>query len=448
MKKSSKIRLLSFSAAFLLTLGGFLLDSRLSLHLQKTDLEYAYRRALNDLCDYVSGLHSTLEKAAYVNTPMLQNTVCAKLMEQSGGAKAAMAILPFSQERGGQISRFLAQVGDYALALSRKVSSGKQLSKEELQSFLTMEEYARRLNEALSEMQTELDEKEGEIGRTQSVLNNVDDLSSLPEFDDGLEETVREFTQFPSLLYDGPFSDHIARREALFLQDKSEVTREEAQKRAAAFLDCTPEELQDGGETGTALASFVFLCGEKRICVTKKGGEIAYCKSSLSPREENLSEQEAVKAARKLLEAAGISSLQESYTLKSEQRCTINFSYVTEDELQVMCYPDLIKVSIELEKGSLVEYDASGYLMNHHERQLQAPILDQEEAVQNKSPLLNDKSSRLALIPTPGLHEVLCWEYLCENEKGQEFLLYLNAQSGMEEQLYLMQETPGGKLAF
>ena len=112
-----------------------------------------------------------------------------------------------------------------------------------------------------------------------------------------------------------------------------------------------------------------------------------------------------------------------------------------------MCYPDLIKVTVELNEGSLVEYDATGYLMNHQPRGLQVPSLDKEEAKKNMSPLLREKSASLALIPTPGLHEVLCWEFHCENDRGQEFLLYLNAQSGMEEQLYLMQKTEGGTLA-
>ena len=56
MKKSTKVRLASFSAAFLLVLGGLLLDTRLLLNSSKTELEYTYRRALNDLSDYVSGL--------------------------------------------------------------------------------------------------------------------------------------------------------------------------------------------------------------------------------------------------------------------------------------------------------------------------------------------------------------------------------------------------------
>ena len=52
MKKIDKGSARLFSAAFLLVLGGLLLDTRLLLNSSKTELEYTYRRALNDLSDY------------------------------------------------------------------------------------------------------------------------------------------------------------------------------------------------------------------------------------------------------------------------------------------------------------------------------------------------------------------------------------------------------------
>ena len=50
-------------------LGGLLLDARLLLNSSKTELEYTYRRALNDLSDYVSGMRSTLKKGGLCKHP-------------------------------------------------------------------------------------------------------------------------------------------------------------------------------------------------------------------------------------------------------------------------------------------------------------------------------------------------------------------------------------------
>ena len=446
MKKSTKVRLASFSAAFLLVLGGLLLDARLLLNSSKTELEYTYRRALNDLSDYVSGMRSTLKKAAYVNTPVLRGTVSAKLLEQSGGAKAAMAVLPFSQEKTDRISRFLSQIGDYAMMLSRKSLTDAAASEEELQNLSSMERYAGILTDALAEIQARLSVEKASVGKTESLLNNVDEIDSLPSFDDSLDEVAKEFSEFPSLLYDGPFSDHILRREALFLKGKAEITAGEAAQKAAAFLHCKPEELEALGTGGSAIEAYVFSRGDSRIQVTRLGGEIAYFKKSADVPEEKLSYEEALQAAAAMLREAGISSFQESYYVKNDNQCTINFSYLSEEGLDVVCYPDLIKVTVELGEGAMLEYDATGYLMNHHSRELVAPALDAETAKKNVSPLLTVKSSALALIPTPGLSEVLCWEFLCKDRDGGEVLVYINAESGLEEQLYLLQKDEHGVL--
>ena len=86
MKTPTKIRLVTFSLAFLVLLGGFWLDTRLSLSASSTQLEYVYRRALGDLTGYVTGMQSTLEKARYAGAPTTQTEISAQLLEQSGGA--------------------------------------------------------------------------------------------------------------------------------------------------------------------------------------------------------------------------------------------------------------------------------------------------------------------------------------------------------------------------
>ena len=194
------------------------------------------------------------------------------------------------------------------------------------------------------------------------------------------------------------------------------------------------------------LEAYVFSRGDSRIQVTRLGGEIAYFKKSADVPEEKLSYEEALQAAAALLREAGISSFQESYYVKNDNQCTINFSYLSEEGLGVVCYPDLIKVTVELGEGAMLEYDATGYLMNHHSRELVAPALDAETAKKNVSPLLTVESSALALIPTPGLSEVLCWEFLCKDRDGGEALVYINAESGLEEQLYLLQKDEHGVL--
>lgn len=447
MKKRTKIRLLTFFGAFLAGICGFWLDTRMALDVGRTELEYVYRRSLNDLTDYVSGMRSTLKKAAYVSTAPLQSSVAAELLEQSSGAKAAMGALPFSQEKSERVSRFLSQAGDYALALSRKALRGEKLEEQDFRGLASLESYAGKLEEALTEIQAGLTAERSSIGTTESPLRNVSGMESLPLLDDGLDEVAQEFSEFPSLLYDGPFSDHTQRREALFLKGKQEVSQQEAAQKAAEFLECSPEDLVCPGEGGKGMTVYSFVTEDSRVNVTKTGGEIAYFKKSGAIAETRLSYEQALEKAKSFLRELGILSVRESYYVTNDNMCTINFASLEQAGTQeAVCYPDLIKVTVELNQGGTVEYDAAGYLMNHHERKLPFPALSQKEAEKNISSRLTAEKAALAVIPTPGQDEVLCWEFLCTAADGAQILTYLNAETGLEEQLYLLQKDDHGIL--
>ena len=64
----------------------------------RTDLEYTYRRALNDLNTHVNDMNVTLTKANYANTSPQQNGMAGKLMKNTSGAKAALAVLPIGND--------------------------------------------------------------------------------------------------------------------------------------------------------------------------------------------------------------------------------------------------------------------------------------------------------------------------------------------------------------
>ena len=55
-------------------------------------------------------------------------------------------------------------------------------------------------------------------------------------------------------------------------------------------------------------------------------------------------------------------------------------------------------------------------------------------------------TSDLAIIPSEGLNEILTYEFLCENQQGAEVLVYVNALTGKEEQILIIQKTKDGIL--
>ena len=63
-----------------------------------------------------------------------------------------------------------------------------------------------------------------------------------------------------------------------------------------------------------------------------------------------------------------------------------------------------------------------------------------------KCPRLKVESGSLALIPTPGLNEVLCYEFQCTGENEDRVLVYINASTGMEEQIFILMQSDSGVL--
>ena len=423
MTKNRKVLFLSLAlVAVILVLGGTTVSGYMQASKYKMNLNYNYQRAVTDLDDCVENIENTLNKSIYANTPTQQNGLAAKLMRETSMAKAALGILPLESGNLANVNKFISQVGDFSMALSSKISAGGSISEEEYASMENLEQYAKKLKEGLDGIQ--------------------------PDFDAGpvdasFQQAADDFTDYPSLIYDGPFSDHIGQQEPKLLAGQSEVPQGNAQNNAASFLGVTQDKLTHTQDSAGGLPTYNFDCGTIRISVTKAGGVVSAMTDGREIGEIRLDADGARTAAQGFLEAKGIQNMKESYYVINDGICTINYAYSQDG---VTCYPDLVKVAVALDTGGIVEYNATGYIMNHTDRGALTPKITQEEAQKSVSPRLKVESGSLALIPTPGLNEVLCYEFQCTGENEDRVLVYINASTGMEEQIFILMQSDSGVL--
>ena len=423
MTKNRKVLFLSLAlVAVILVLGGTTVSGYMQASKYKMNLNYNYQRAVTDLGDCVENIENTLNKSIYANTPTQQNGLAAKLMRETSMAKAALGILPLESGNLANVNKFISQVGDFSMALSSKISAGGSISEVEYASMENLEQYAKKLKEGLDGIQ--------------------------PDFDAGpvdasFQQAADDFTDYPSLIYDGPFSDHIGQQEPKLLAGQSEVPQGNAQNNAASFLGVTQDKLTHTQDSAGGLPTYNFDCGTIRISVTKAGGVVSAMTDGREIGEIRLDADGARTAAQGFLEAKGIQNMKESYYVINDGICTINYAYSQDG---VTCYPDLVKVAVALDTGGIVEYNATGYIMNHTDRGALTPKITQEEAQKSVSPRLKVESGSLALIPTPGLNEVLCYEFQCTGENEDRVLVYINASTGMEEQIFILMQSDSGVL--
>ena len=183
------------------------------------------------------------------------------------------------------------------------------------------------------------------------------------------------------------------------------------------------------------------------ISVSKKGGHVIFANCNRAVSAETLTQERADEIAKEFLNNHGYSNMKETYYLKQNGIVTINYAYTqtNSNNETVTIYPDLIKVKVALDDGSVLGIETSGYLNSHTERTFETNIISKEKAKEVLNKDLEIMSEGLALIPTKWNTEVYCWEFKGKVEDN-EFLVYINAQTGKEEDILLIVNTPDGTL--
>lgn len=444
MKRRAKIILLSISVIFVGFAVWFVYRAIGVGEDYRTTLNNSYTRSLSDFVEYLEDMESALEKSKYTATATGQNSIATILMQSATGAKTAVSYLPFNDNNSQSIENSLSVVADFAMYIELKLAKGESLDQEDYENFDILYEHISAIKTSFEEIRNDIEIGELSLGNIDSLINKSLFFPSLPEFDDNISELSTTLSTLPTMIYDGPFSDHIESEEATFLIEKEEITETQAVQIAADFAKVESSSLTLKYVDEGSLASYQFEGENITIKVTKKGGYISYFKKTGDITANNLSYEEALEMAVSHLSEAGYDNMKESYYVINDNLCTINFAPTQDD---VIMYPDLIKVTVELGEGEMFEFSATGYLNNHYIRDDIIPLLDEATASENVSENLTIKNINIAVVPTVSLNEALCYEFLCQDtETEREVLVYINGETGMEEQIYIVLESESGKL--
>lgn len=440
--KRGLVRICSFAIAGIATL--LVRDFQLmELNRQKaTALENNYLRAVEELSVSADNISATLSKGIYSGTPEMLESLSSKLWRDAGTAKAALAQLPVEELQLENTYKFLSQVGNYALAIADKVSDGEKLTDEEYSNLKTLYRFSKDFSEDMWELENRI--SSGELSLSQ-VIEGTDDHSENdpPTVSEGFTDFEEGFDSYPTLIYDGPFSDHILEKDPAMLKGKTAVSQEQARTYAAEAAEVSEQDFTEVSEESGKMPSFVFDGNGVSAAVTKQGGYVTYVMKDRRVQDSTISRSDAINRAADYLRSIGISDVQTTYYETVNNVTTINFASRQEG---VVCYTDLIKVSIAMDNGEVTGYDARGYIVNHVHRDLPEAKITEAQAKKLLSPLLTVEKSKRALIPSDGGEEVLCYEFTCRTDEDSRVLVYVGVETAAEEQILLLFESESGVL--
>lgn len=440
MTRRSYVRIISFILATIAVLAGYAIINMTYANSYKMKLENSYQQSLNELSENLDSIETNLTKSIYSNSDKMLLEISSDLFAECGEAKEALSRLPVSQMNLSATYKFISQASDYSNYIAKKISSGGKITDEEHKNLSTLLNYAKKLNSSVESM-VSICNSGGKITAS-NVKNSANINVNLLSNDMSSAEDA--FKNYPTLLYDGPFADAVLNREAQLLKGKDTVSKEEAKSIAANALGCNINQVSYEDDDNANISCYVFTCGQRNIGITKKGGYVSYILYGGKIGKTSITDDNARNIAKDYLDKLGYENMRETYYMINNNICVINFAY---SKSNVTYYSDLIKVGISMQDGKILSLEAEGYLTNHIERQGFKESVKLDEAKKNISPYLKILDTKKCVIPLDSGLEVPCWELHCESsETGDEVLIYVNAQTGAEENILLLLYSDGGTL--
>lgn len=410
----------------------------------RTRLNSQYQRMFYDMKDNIETVQTSLGKALLSQSKESNILLLTQIYQQAYFAQDKLAQMPVEHKDLEKTSKFLNQVADYSYSMIQSHINGNDLSDKERQNLFKFKDYTQNFSGELQNIHDKI--MKGRLNF--NIVRRREDSKLKKANEDMLNTGLSKYeedqmTQYPELIYDGPFSDKVLNIKPKGLGDK-EVSKEEAIEITKDFLGekkVTKVTAFEEGENqkGANINAYTFSVSPKNkekelaiyIGVSKVGGKVIWMENPRNVKKENISQEEAEKKALEFLNEKGYKNMEPNYSLKYGNAYLFNYAYKEDD---VTIYTDLIKVKVAFDDGEIIGFDASNYLKSHHKRDIPKPAITKEEARESVRQDFDIENVRLSIIPSRGSKEVLCYEF-SGKYMGSDYIVYINALNGKEEQI-------------
>ena len=418
--------------------------------------ENSNNQAFYELVEYINDTEKLLAKATISNDSRHGAIVLTSAWKSAMLAQSYLSRIPVEVEKLENANKFLNQVGDYCYSLSKKSINGEKLSQKDLNQLSLLHQFSIDLENTINQLENDLYSGSIKWGALKNKGNKVFSKENESLENSSFSSIEEDLHQYTGLIYDGAFSENQNKYKGYGLNG-NDIGEEEAKAKVKEFVgeDKIREIKSNGISENGRISCFDFSIKlvnntETSICVSRKGGHIVSMNNNRDVIDQIINEHEAIEKGKKFLIEKGYSNMNENYYMKNNNILTINYAYTQSD---ITVYPDLIKIKVALDNGEILGIEATNYLNSHNERKIENAKISQESALELVNPNIEIKGTNLAIIPTEYDSEILCWEIkgkvtanVNDNEISNDFLVYINAETGKEEDILLIVDTPNGTL--
>ena len=404
----------------------------------KNELTNVYNENFYNMLDSVNNLENKLSKTLNSNGVSYQRKTLLEASKNASEAEISVSQLPLSQTDIQEIVRFVNQVSGYTSTLADKMIDGTALTKEEISTL-------NDIHESILQLKYQLNEFERKMEKGYSIIDNIDIDVKNNNFSQLLTLSKSNAIEYPTMIYDGPFSDSVTDSKVKGLKGET-VSKGQAEEIVKKQFKNTAE-IKYEGETKGRFETYNFRIKNSDnemlyIQISKVGGHILTISGAGRDGEATIDMDSAKDLAVKFAKENGVEDAQVVWSDQIKEDVYLN---IAPSSNGIILYPDLVKVKIDLTNGMIVGYDATTYFTNHTSRTIKSGILSESDARGKVPSNFEIVQSRLVLSPLEYNREVVCYEVEADYQ-NDTYYFYFNVENGELENVLKVIKTDNGSL--
>lgn len=405
----------------------------------KTELENFHSDNFYNLLDSVNNLETKLSKTLSATGETYQRKMLLEASKNASESEISISQLPISEGEIQDSVKLVNQISGYTSTLAEKLAKGGSLNGEDIE---TLED----VHDSVVQLKAQLNEFEKRMENGYSILDaSMDVDSGVNEFTRSLSNLKNNNIEYPTMIYDGPFSDSVVNSTVKGLSGET-VTKSEAHENVAKYFKNSAK-IKYENETKGRFETFNFRVTNADdellyVQVTKIGGHILTISGAGRDGETNIDIDNAKSIAVEFALNNGVEDAEVVWSDTIDNDVYLNIAPKVSG---IILYPDLVKVKVNMASGTVVGYDATPYFTNHTDRELGKGILTISDAKGKVPSNYEIVQARLVLSPLDYNREVVCVEVEADYQ-NDTYYFYFNASNGELENVLKVIETENGNL--
>ena len=402
------------------------------------DLDAFYQSAYYGLVGNFVDIENDLAKARVMTDSKILKEDLMKIDVNCNLASQNLQVFYANNDGMHNLMSYINQLGDYCVFLIKQLEQGKNLTTSQMENINKLWGVSKEYGKLLNSLQDVA--KDGTTFAQLLSANNQ-------QFEDILSGINNGSIEYPSLIYDGPFSDGVIQREAKGVTGE-EISADQGKSLVEKYLvGYDIENIEYASDSVNRIPSYLYAVKLKggRQCsvqIAKKGGLLLLIDLFHEVEEPSLTIEQCQKVAEQYCESIGLKNMKAVWINNNKSNVYINMCY---EQDGIVNYPDMVKLKISLDTGEVIGYEGLNYAFNHTAREYEEPKISEEQAILNVSAILENIEIRLVTIPWNTVSEKVAYEIVGELD-GEKYFVYVDAYNGDELNVLRMIDSNQGDL--